>query len=162
MVQSCRRDILKCRREKKIIILIFGLTSWGEGWRGFGSLAVVEETAECSSSYERLYYCYYKHVNGCIYITCLMFSVSIHHPSSSVHSFTFPHLLFPLCHHESDDFSLPRPPLRPSASHSHSTCAFPSTSLSLVSIDPSSCVPCLHHPHHRPDGGALFGSTVLH
>lgn len=157
MAQSCRRHILKCRRgKKKIIILIFGLASWGEGWGwGFGSLAVVEETAECSSSYERLYYCYYKHVNGCIYITCVMFSVSIHHPPllpSSFLIFSFRCVIMSLMISPSLVL-LSVPPHR-----THSTCA----SSSLVSIDPSSCVACLHRPHHRPDGGALFGSTVLH
>lgn len=45
---------------------------------GVGSLALVE------GRYEQPYYCYYKHVNGCIYITGVMFPVSIHHPLSSV------------------------------------------------------------------------------
>lgn len=65
------------------------------GGRGFGSLAVAEATAECSSSYERLYYCYYKHVNGCIYITCSMVG---HHPSSPSAPFIPLHfLIFSFC-----------------------------------------------------------------
>lgn len=40
--------------------------------------------ARCSLGYEQLYYCYYKHGNGCIYFSCVMFSVTSVIPHSSV------------------------------------------------------------------------------
>lgn len=86
MARSCRRDIFKCSRRKKNPAS-FSLDSHcggGGNGRGFGSLTVVAAAAECSSSYEQLYYCYYKHVNGCFY----MLDVLCRHQSPPLlHSF---------------------------------------------------------------------------